>query len=54
MKEIIVLDGKLYVQEKANNIIAKDGALYAYDYENDPNPENWRTIEVHHETHLQH
>lgn len=44
MKEIIVLGGKLYVQEKANNIIAKDGALYACDYEPDPNPENWRTI----------
>ena len=44
MKEIIVLGGKLYVQEKTNNIIAKDGALYACDYEPDPNPENWRTI----------
>ena len=44
MKEIIVLDGKMYVREKANNIIAKDGALYACDYEPDPNPENWRTI----------
>ena len=44
MKKIIVLDGKLYVQEKANNIIAKDGALYACDYEPDSNPENWRTI----------
>lgn len=44
MKEIIVLGGKLYVQGKANNIIAKDGALYACDYEPDSNPENWRTI----------
>ena len=44
MKEIVVLSGKLYVREKANSIIAKDGALYACDYEPDPNPENWRTI----------
>lgn len=44
MKEIVVIDGKLYVRERANNIIAKDGALYACDYEPDPNPENWRTI----------
>lgn len=42
MKEIIVLDGKLYVQEKANNIIAKDGALYAQDFSTDP--EDWITM----------
>ena len=44
MKEIIVLDGKVYVREKANNIIVKDGCLYVCDYEPDSNPENWRTI----------
>ena len=44
MKEIIVLDGKVYVREKANNIIVKDGCLYACDYEPDSNPENWLTI----------
>lgn len=42
MKEIIVLDGKLYVREKANNIIAKDGCLYAQDFSTDP--EDWITI----------
>lgn len=42
MKEIIVLDGKLYVQERANNIIAKDGVLYAQDFSHDP--EDWITI----------
>ena len=44
MKEIIVLDGKVYVREKANNIIVKDGCLYVCDYEPDSNPENWLTI----------
>ena len=44
MKEIIIVDGKLYTRETGKAIVAQDGALYAYDYENDPNPENWRTI----------
>ena len=44
MIEIIVLGGKMYVREKANNIICQDGCLYAYDYEPDPDPANWRTI----------
>ena len=42
MKEIVVLNGKLYVREKANNVIVKDGALYAQDFSHDP--EDWITM----------
>lgn len=44
MKEIIVLDGKVYVREKAKNIIVKDGCLYAQDFSTDPG--DWITTKT--------
>lgn len=41
---VYVANGKIYTREYNRNVFVKDGGIYVSDYEPDPDPANWRTI----------
>ena len=41
---VYIANGKIYVKQKNKNVAVKDGRIYISDYEPDPDPANWRTI----------